>query len=364
MKGSVLHYFAEGNTARGYANLYETNVFDLQKLLIIKGGSKSLKSNLMSKIGIYYENRGYSLHYIHCPMDHRLIDGIIIEELAAGVVDGHGMQMVESRISRKVKRYLNLDHMYTMTNEKVRMEQLTLQMMKLKQEAYQWYEKALLVHDEWEAIFIDNMDFEKANGLTEELLARFFVDASDVGRGKVYRRFLGAATPIGAVDYVPALTEGLSKRFFIKGRPGSGKSTMLKRIAIEAELKGYDVEVYHCGLDPHSLDMVIVRELNFAIFDSTAPHEYFPEKEGDEIIDVYDRCIEPRTDEDYAGDIAHIVQRYREKMKNGTAALAQAKKFHEELEQLYETRLDSTKVEDVEKRIESFIEDARSSLGA
>lgn len=364
LKGSVLHYFAEGNTARGYANLYETNVFDLQKLLIIKGGSKSLKSSLMSKIGVHYQNQGYSLHYIHCPMDHRLIDGIIIEELAVGVVDGYGIQMVESRLASKVKRYLNIDYMYTLNNEKARLEQLTLQMMKLKQEAYRWYEKALYVHDEWEAIFIDNMDFEKANELTEELLARLFIHTSAVGKGRVYRRFLGAATPIGAVDYVPALTEGLSRRFFIKGRPGSGKSTMLKKIAIEAEMKGYDVEVYHCGLDPHSLDMVIVRELNFAIFDSTAPHEYFPAKEGDEIIDVYARCIVPSTDEDYAGDIAHIVQRYKEKMKNGTAALAEAKKFHEELEQLYEARLDLTKVEDAEKRIESFIEDVRSSLKA
>ena len=41
-------------------------------------------------------------------------------------------------------------------------------------------------------------------------------------------RFLGAATPKGAVDFVPNLTEGLPHRYFIKGPPGPGKSTMLK----------------------------------------------------------------------------------------------------------------------------------------
>ena len=62
---------------------------------------------------------------------------------------------------------------------------------------------------------------------------------------------------------------------------------MLKKLAKAAEEKGFEVEVYHCGFDPNSLDMVIVRELGFAIFDSTAPHEYFPSREGDEIIDMY-----------------------------------------------------------------------------
>ena len=40
---------------------------------------------------------------------------------------------------------------------------------------------------------------------------------------------------------------------------------MLKKLAKVAEEKGFDVEVYHCGFDPNSLDMVIVRELGFAI---------------------------------------------------------------------------------------------------
>ena len=93
---------------------------------------------------------------------------------------------------------------------------------------------------------------------------------------KVQHRFLGAATPVGAVDFVPNLTEDVPKRYFIKGRPGSGKSTMLKKIVAEGEKRGFDIEVYHCGFDPNSLDMIIIRELGIAIFDSTAPHEILP----------------------------------------------------------------------------------------
>ena len=39
--------------------------------------------------------------------------------------------------------------------------------------------------------------------------------------------------------------------------------------------------------------MVIFRELGIAIFDSTAPNEYFPSRAGNEIIEMYELLITP-----------------------------------------------------------------------
>ena len=111
------------------------------------------------------------------------------------------------------------------------------------------------------SIYKANIDFEKLNGLTNKLIEGFYRDIVLNKKADVRHRFLGAATPKGAVDFIPNITEGIQKRYFLKGRPGSGKSTMLKKIAKAAEQRGFDVEVYHCGFDPHSLDMVIVREV-------------------------------------------------------------------------------------------------------
>src|SRR5690606_25296046 len=125
------------------------------------------------------------------------------------------------------------------------------------------------------------------------------------------------------------------KRYFIKGRPGSGKSTMLKKLAAAATERGFDIELYHCGFDPNSLDMLIVRELGFAIFDSTAPHEYFPVHDTDEIIDMYALCIAPGTDEAHATELSDISARYRAKMDESIARLAEAKRWRDELEEVY-----------------------------
>lgn len=48
-----------------------------------------------------------------------------------------------------------------------------------------------------------------------------------------------------------------------------------------------------------SLDMVLLRELDIVIFDSTAPHEYFPDRDNDEVVDMYEITVTPGTDEKY-----------------------------------------------------------------
>ena len=62
--------------------------------------------------------------------------------------------------------------------------------------------------------------------------------------------------------------------YILKGGPGTGKSTIMKKIATGLEQKGYFVERGYCSADPLSLDMVIAPEINFSILDGTAPHSF------------------------------------------------------------------------------------------
>ena len=87
----------------------------------------------------------------------------------------------------------------------------------------------------------------------------------------------------GIDGYVPFLEYTLSpmKRVFIlKGSPGSGKSTVMKRIAARAEAEGHSLTVIRCSSDPDSLDGVTVNDLGVAVADGTPPHPLDPEKYG------------------------------------------------------------------------------------
>ncbi len=99
-------------------------------------------------------------------------------------------------------------------------------------------------------------------------------------------RLMGTLTPEGAKDYFDSLTKSVKKRIFIKGYPGSGKSTLMKKFGEHAEGLGLDTQWGWCGLDCNSIDYEGLPELQTILFDSTSPHEYEPVRSGDEIFDV------------------------------------------------------------------------------
>lgn len=86
------------------------------------------------------------------------------------------------------------------------------------------------------------------------------------------RYFLGNNTAYGFVGYYEETLRSVDPVILLKGGPGTGKSSLLKKLAKDARAKGYDVELWYCSGDPSSLDGVYVKELNAAIVDATAPH--------------------------------------------------------------------------------------------
>ncbi len=63
--------------------------------------------------------------------------------------------------------------------------------------------------------------------------------------------------------------------YILKGGAGTGKSTLLKKIAKEfCEID--DVCIYYCSSDPNSLDAVILKKAKVIIVDGTAPHTFDP----------------------------------------------------------------------------------------
>lgn len=88
--------------------------------------------------------------------------------------------------------------------------------------------------------------------------------------------------------YSALIKKGSNRTYIFKGGPGTGKSTIIKKIGNALYNEGYNVEFYYCSSDSNSLDGLAVPDLGTVILDGTTPHVIEPEVPGarDEIINL------------------------------------------------------------------------------
>ncbi|TCT14216.1 hypothetical protein EDC18_10612 [Natranaerovirga pectinivora] len=106
---------------------------------------------------------------------------------------------------------------------------------------------------------------------------------------KVRRFFPGGNTSVGFYsnyDYI--IDKNANRIIVLKGGPGTGKSSLMKKVAEVLLEQGYKLEFHHCSSDNESLDGIVVPELKVAMIDGTAPHVVDPKNPGavDEIINL------------------------------------------------------------------------------
>lgn len=332
MRNQVLHYFVDTNSSRGAVNFYNSNFQPLQHTVQLHAYPPALLANLLSGICSRAEEEKLDVECIHNCLDNSL-EGIIVPELSAGVIN--------------IPSYREYNALNLLEDHNIK------QVLEALEQSHQFFRAALKVHDAWEKVYIDQMDFAAANQLTEKTIDRLIGDQRLEKQGTEVHRFFGAATINGAFDHIANITQCLGKRYFIKGRPGTGKSTFLKKIAQKAVEAGFRVEIYHCAFDPQSLDMIVLRELDFCLFDSTSPHEYFPSLPTDEVIDIYEAAVTPGTDEANAAALVDFAKGYKAEVAKATEKLRLAKELYDRFQQTHLSRISEEALRDVSAQIEN-----------
>ena len=111
----------------------------------------------------------------------------------------------------------------------------------------------------------------------------------------------------------------------IKGGPGTGKSSLMRRIAAAAEENGCSVEYILCSGDPDSLDGIYIPEKNMGYADGTSPHILDPGVYGAEgdYLDVGAAACGGRRLPG-AEDIAALTESYRRQYARAYELLAAA----------------------------------------
>lgn len=90
--------------------------------------------------------------------------------------------------------------------------------------------------------------------------------------------FSGANTSKGFMSFFSELYNPYDgwRAFILKGGPGTGKSSLMRKIAEALEQSGEKAEYIICSSDPDSLDGVVFNDLKVCVVDGTPPHVMEP----------------------------------------------------------------------------------------
>lgn len=147
-----------------------------------------------------------------------------------------------------------------------------------------------------------------------------FFSGSNSGEG-FFNQFDGVIPPWVA----------LKRYFMIKGGPGVGKSTLMKRVAQRAEEKGEEVERFYCSGDPDSLDAVRLVGREIVLADATAPHCMDPNLPGavEEIVNLGEQIDRTRIVK-YRDEIEELISKNKKSYRRAYAFLGAAKNLEAE----------------------------------
>ena len=328
----AIKYFTDANSAAGYVSLQKENLTGITHVYHLNSPADTFVHELLEQLATLLTSRRISPEYIYNTFNPALLAGLIIRELDTAFISG--------KVVFEHATVIELNHVYDRSKIKENkhlLADLNQSMQMLYEKMYMHFNAALHIHDEWEKIYIDRIDFKKADTFRQTVLSKLFDGAQGRPREPIIvKRFFGASTPDGLTDFIPELTTGLT-RYLVKGRPGTGKSTLMKAVVKKAMELGLDLDIYHCALDPKSLDMVVVPELSFCIFDATAPHEYEPSLKCDEVLDTYTAFIRKGTDERCAAVLKSVESKYNNQIKSAKAALKEASELRVEIGAIYKS---------------------------
>lgn len=337
-QGRVKEVFPGGNTSLGFYSYYDYIIPpDAKRIMVIKGGPGVGKSSFMKTIADQMNMRGYDVELHHCSSDNDSLDGVVFPQLEIAMIDGTSPHIVDPRNPGAVDEILHLGDYWDekgMRRGKSSILELNREVGRLFGRAYRLLKAAKALYDDIKAINTEGLETGLANQKAADLSEMIFEGRPVAGKpGGLRKLFASAITPDGFRHYLPGIIGSLPTIYALTGAPGTGKSTLLNKIARLAIERGFDCEAYYCAFDPLKIEHLVIEELGVALTTATFPH-IFDLENVTGIINM-DECIPPSQITKYGGAIKRdreVIDRLFEMV---ISCLNEAKLTHDKMEEFY-----------------------------
>lgn len=341
----VRHVFAGANTSEGFKSFFNYLVSpEAHRIIVLKGGPGVGKSTFMKHIAESLLSMGHDVEMFHCSSDPGSLDGMAAPSLQVAIVDGTAPHVVDLRYPGAVDEIVYLGNYWDESAIRDHRQEIFAASKEKATNfgrAYRFLRTAGDVLDDWSEANSMALDRGKANRIASTTVRSVLGAVSEFDAtvpGRVRELFASATTPDGFVSYLDSLVKPCSNVHVIVGGPGTGKSTLLRRLADEAVRRGLDVELFHCSLNASSLEHIVLPQLGTAVITSVEPHEW-QVRPGDKVIDM-NSCLDPDTVKANASIIDYDRSLMNQAMNRAVHFLGLARQSHALLESYYIPNVD------------------------
>lgn len=339
-----VQYFLGANAPGGFYSLYHELLptGQARAVYILKGGAGCGKSSFMRRVARHAQAAGLDTVSILCSGDPDSLDGLILPQLGAAVVDGTAPHVIEPRYPGAVDSYVDLGSCY----DRAGLAPLRGEIIAATDRYKGHYTRVYRCLEAAGQLRRDNRELLLTDGLSARLVKR---SAGIIGRevkkhgvqpGQICQRFLSAVTHRGYV-FLEDTVFSQAKRVYELSDSYGFAHELLSPILTAASSAGWDVVACPDPMAPDRLAHLIIPGLSLA-FVSTTPDQPWPQR-------PYRRLrLDAMADRDlYRTSRPRI--RFTRKVHavledEAVAGLRQAKADHDRLEQLYNPNVDFERV--------------------
>lgn len=346
---TVVDFFLGTTSPTGFYGCFDTLAGENDRqLYLIKTGPGCGKSTLMRHVG---EKAGGFVERIHCSSDPDSLDGVILHEQNAAVIDATAPHTIEPKAPGACERVVSLYH--TLDNDALHLHQGQITQLFEKNGCLRGRAARYLASTS--GLVLDSRraaacctDFAKVRSYTAHLAARLLPQRD--GPGSESKRFLSGITPKGALLFAnTAEALATEKLLVLQDEYGAVSRLILELFRKEALARGYHIITCPCALHPEDkIDHIFVPQLGLALLTSNSWHPLrFAGQKNVHCLRFMDRAH-------LAGFRSRLRFNHKaacELEQQAIALMAAAKAVHDELEVFYKNAVDFAEVGAAEKAL-------------
>lgn len=335
----ALHAFLGANSGEGFYSLYGQLLGGrLDDLMILKGGPGCGKSTFMRLLAQRAEENGEKIILIHCSGDPDSLDGVIVPERNAAIVDGTSPHALEPTYAVASERYVDLTRFYDVAQTKAHRAEIVALSDEYRahyRSAYHVLRAVDEVARERQTMLCAGLDGSRLQRRVSGILARE-LRGKGKGEGRAVSLFLGGMTHLGDICRFDTVDALCPRVYEFSDSAGLGAES-LQRIAAAAQEQGEDVICCHDPDRPKGLQHVLLPARGLAFITSNARIPY--------VGKPYRRL---RLDAMAEGSLTRaqkaklrFIRRVEDSLRGeAVEALSQAKRAHDALESAYHPCVD------------------------